>query len=524
MARSGCHGRQRWTLRRTERLGLALAALLLVGCPPSEEEQRRAAVSSFLSSEPTPSSLAVLQPGATAKLAEFESSVIDDGERDRLVKALVLIDDPESHELLLHVLAGEPQRTNIAFATARQYQKLATHLDLLYDRLTPEVRQEVFCDVCWPAFDSDGEGVLDSCIAIWIAENDATRSRWLRLFTHAGPQDSAAPYRLLAEGLEGEAAREEIEAVATRIAGGEVIPESRSARDAMKLTALIAERDARLRGGPGDHLSVAFEGGYVEVTPSDPDSDFGRTGHRLLADLPMHCLTAWGAGAIGERLSLEVTLKGSKLRPEVGIVGLAEPVEEVSGGIPGEPAAPPAQDPTELMRACLEIGLAEVHARTAPWTPRFGKTRFAVRSVSGESWDELAEGRLVLSSGELRTLADKLRESGTPAWRARLEIAGREEPPLRDLGTTDLGFCLAYVSADWADCATWLGEMATVDVEVDDMLRKGLRDADPRMRGLCRVALSVSLDDEGLEEAAQPPPAEESADPPTEAAAGETTP
>jgi hypothetical protein len=79
------------------------------------------------------------------------------------------------------------------------------------------------------------------------------------------------------------------------------------------------------------------------------------------------------------------------------------------------------------------------------------------------------------------------------------------EPPLRDLGSVDLGYCLVYVGEGWDDCAHWLGEVAQLEKPVDDVLRQGLRDVDPAIRALCRAALSVALDEEGLDEAAKAP-------------------
>jgi len=483
-----------------------LAAFLLLGCPPSEEEERRAAVLTFLSAEPSPSSLAVLQPGAADKLAAVEPTLTDDTQRDRLVRALVLIDDERSREVLLDVLGRDPARTRVAFDTAAQYQRLPSHLDLLYAGLGADTRQQVFVDACWPAFSVDEQGVLDTCRRLWSEESAETQSRWLRLFTLAGPPHDPTPYAALADGLHDELADQLAELV-QRIGGGDVVPSDPVARDAMRLDAILAERRARRQGRAASDLTVAFDGGFVVVAPQDPASDSGRTGHRLLADLPMHCAAEWGAGNVGDSVTLEVRLAGSKTHPSVRLVGQEDAPAMPDGGSAGEE---PPRD--ELLRACLEIGLAEVHgAGSAPWVPRFGTSRLTLRSHAGARWSELDAGSVVMTEADVQLLADKLRESGTPAWRERLLLEGRGALPLRDLGSTDLGLCMAYVAADWPDCATWIGEVSAVDVATEDVLRMGLRDADGRMRGLCRAALSVRLDDEALEEAAKPPqpPADE---------------
>jgi len=488
------------------RTGLvSLLLLLLLGCPPSEEEEQRAAALLFLESNPTPSSLAVLQPGASGKLAAVEPEVTDDGRRNRLVKALVLIDDDESHALLVDVLSREPGRTTVAFSTARKYQKLSSHLELLYDRLPAGTQRQVFEDACWPAYSEDVDAVLPTCQTIWSAETAATQSQWMRLFTHAGPQDDAAPYERLAEGLASDLS-DELDELVLRIAGGTAVPEQ---RDTLTLESRLVQRRARLEGAPSDNLSVAFDGGYVEVLPLDPDSDFGRTGARLLADLPMPCAATWGASSPGRTCTLEIRLNGSKHTPVVEVVGKEPSIPAAGDGQDAVAAA----DPLELLSECMQGGLTEKHAEaTAPWVPRFGECRITLRSQRGESWSDLEEGRVVMTSSDLMQIGEALADSGTPAWRARLDIAGREKPPLRDLGATDLGFCMAYVRQGWTDCAHWLGLAATVDDPLDDLLRTGLRDVDPDVRSLCRAALSVSMDDESLDEASAPPPTEDPAE------------
>ena len=495
-----------------------LLLLFLLGCPPSEEEEQRAATLSFLESNPTPSSLAVLQPGAAEKLAAIEPEVADEGKRDRLVKALVLIDDDVSHALLVDLLSEEPHRTTVAFSTARKYQKLSSHLELLYDRLPAETQQEVFIDSCWPSYTDDAHSVLSTCKAIWAAETAETQSYWMRLFTHAGPHDQAAPYEGLADGL-AEGITGELNEIVVRVSGGTAVPADPDARDVLGLESRLALRQTRLEGAPSGNLSVTYDGGYVEVLPLDPDSDFGRTGARLLADLPMQCAATWGAASSGQTSTLEIRLNGSKQGPVVAVVGQAD--ARVAKDVAADPevSETTAGDRDELLRACMAIGLTEKHAEgTAPWTPRFGACRITLRSLRGANWSELEEGRVVLTTADLLQIAEALRETGTPAWRARLDIGKAEEPPLRDLGSTDLGFCMAFVRADWPDCAHWLGMAAAVENPLDVLLRTGLRDVDPDVRGLCRAALSVSLDEDGIDEAAKPPeedpPGEEPAEPP----------
>jgi hypothetical protein len=494
-----------------------LAAFLLLGCPPSEEEERRAAVLTFLSAEPSPSSLAVLQPGAADKLAAVEPDLTDETQRGRLVRALVLIDDDSSRAILVDVLDRDPGQTHIAFETAAQYQRLPSHLDLLYTGLGAQTREQVFIDSCWPAFGADEHGVLATCRRLWGEEDEATQQRWLRLFTLAGPHDDPAPYEALAEGLRGGLVEQHGELV-LRISGGDVVPAEVGARDTLRFDALVAERRARREGSAAGDLTVAFDGGFVVVAPQDPASDSGRTGHRLLADLPMSCAATWGTGNLGDSVTLEVRLSGSKQRPGVRLVDLA-------GAAMDAPAVPASEEPPrdELLRACLEIGMADVHSvGSAPWVPRFGTSRITLRSHEGARWSELDAGSVVMTEADLRLLAEKLRESGTPAWRGRLALEGREELPLRDLGSVDLGFCMAFVAADWDDCARWLGEVSAVDGATQDVLRLGLRDADPDLRGLCRAALAVRMDDEALDDAARPPePASEDEDTEPATAAGE---
>jgi len=496
---------------RCRPVSLLLLALLL-GCPPSEEEEQRAATLSFLESNPTPSSLAVLQPGAAGKLAKIESEVVDDGKRDRLVKALVLIDDGDSHQLLVDILSREPERTSTAFSTARKYQKLSSHLDLLYGGLPSPTQQEVFIDACWPSYSEDRDGVQPTCTAIWEAEPAQTQSRWLRLFTHAGPHDDASPYEGLAQGLADDLGAE-LDEVVSRMKGGTAIPADPAARDLLRFESRLTQRRARTEGAPTDHRSVTYDGGYVEILPLDPDSDFGRTGARLLADLPMECAATWGAASPGRTSTLEIRLNGSKQGPAVDLVGQASAKASSDPDVEPDPSATTSEDIAELLRACIEIGLTEKHAAGgAPWAPRFGACRITLRSMRGGSWSELEEGRVVMTAADLMQVSEALRETGTPAWRARLGIQTVEEPPLRDLGSTDLGFCMAYVAAGWPDCAHWVGLAATVEKPLDTLLRTGLRDMDPDVRGLCRAALSVSMDEQGLEEAAKPPEPEGSED------------
>ncbi len=468
------------------RLFLIGLTILAVGCPPSPEEQRQAAVLTFLSTEPTPSSLAVLQPGAADKLREVEPTVTDEIQRDRVVKALVLIDDETSHELLVDLLGREPQRVGVAFETAEHYQRLPSHLDLLYSRVDLDTRQAVFATVCWPSFTSDDAGIGATCAQLWAQEPAEVQGRWLRLLTHHGPHDDAAPYEKLGEGAH-ESVAEALAEVVQRVGGGEVIPAE--ARAQLELSRTIADRRDRLGGG-GDHLTVSFEGGYVDVLPLDPDSDFGRTGNRLLADLPLDCVATWGAAEVGKSATLQIKLNGAKGTPSVTVVGAED-----------------ADTPAATLGTCTAVGLTAAHeAGSAPWIPRFGTCRLTLRSMRGSSWSQAEEGQAVLSEPDLQSLAEALRESGTPAWRERLDAASRPEPLLRDLGSVDLGYCLIYVGEGWDDCAHWLGEVAGLEKSVDDVLRQGLRDVDPAVRRLCRAALSVNLDEEGLDEAAKPPP------------------
>lgn len=467
------------------RLLLLVPTILALGCPPSPEEQRQAAVLTFLSTEPTPSSLAVLQPGAADKLREVEPTLTDEVLRDRVVKALVLIDDETSHEMLVDLLGREPGRTAVAFETAEHYQRLPSHLDLLYTRVDLATRQEVFATVCWPSFADDDAGVGATCAGLWSQEAAEDQGRWLRLFTHEGPHDDAAPYEKLAEGAH-EPVAGALQEVIQRVSGGEVI--AAEARPQFELSRTLADRRDRLGGG-GDHLTVAFEGGYVDVLPLDPDSDFGRTGNRLLSDLPLTCASTWGAADPGSSATLEVKLNGANNPPDVVVVGVDE-----------------ADTPAGAMGACMAAGLKGTHeAAAAPWIPRFGVCRLTLRSMRGSSWSKAEEGQAVLTEGDLQSLAEALRESGTPAWRARLDMRTRPEPPLRDLGSVDLGYCLVYVGEGWDDCAHWIGEVAQLEKPVDDVLRQGLRDVDPAIRALCRAALSVGLDEEGLEEASKAP-------------------
>ena len=471
------------------RLFLLGLTILVVGCPPSPEEQRQAAVLTFLSTEPTPSSLAVLQPGAADKLREVEPTLTDEVQRDRVVKALVLIDDETSHEMLVDLLGREPQRTAVAFETAEHYQRLPSHLDLLYTRLDLDTRQVVFATVCWPSFAVDDAGIGATCTQLWSQEPAEVQGRWLRLLTHHGPQDDPAPYEKLGEGTH-ESEAEALAEVVQRVGGGDLIPAE--ARPRLELSRTLADRRARLGGG-ADHLTVSFEGGYVDVLPLDPDSDFGRTGNRLLADLPLDCVASWGAAEVGRSATLEIKLNGAKAAPTATVV-----------------AAEDADTPAATLGSCTATGLTATHeAGSAPWIPRFGSCRLTLRSMRGASWSQAEEGQAVLSEPDLLSLAEALRESGTPAWRERLDAPARTEPLLRDLGSVDLGYCLVYVGEGWDDCAHWIGEVARVEKSVDDVLRQGLRDVDPAIRKLCRAALSVTLDEEGLDEAAKPPQPEE---------------
>jgi len=487
-----------------------------VGCPTSEEDERRAATITFLSSEPTPSSLAVLQPGAADKLQEIEPEVADEVMRDRLVRALVLVNDERSQQVLLAVLGKDPQRTTVAFATAKQYQLLPTHLDLLYDGLEGPVREEVFVEICWPSFKADPDGILESCQALWAAEPAETQDRWMRLFTHAGPRDDPQPYENLRVGLSLAEVEppmsERLNQVIERVAGGEVIPDDPSSREAMELPSVLNRRGSRMEGVRTNLPTVGFDGGSVEIIPPDPSSEFGKAVNLLMTDLPLGCAAAWGASTTGPSTAVTVDIKllGKATAPAVSALE-AKSGDKDKGNARTEVQEPPTEEqpqtPQDVLAECFAGDLAAIHGQgTAIWVPRFGTARLTLRANRGQSgWKAPADGQIVLGEAYLKTLSEALRESTTAAWRERLEIRERDVLPLGDLGSTDLGFCLAYVGAGWEDCAVWLGEVAALEPTTQDALRLGLRDVDPSVRKMCRVALTVSMDEESIDQAAQPP-------------------
>ncbi len=470
----------------------------------------------FLESDPTPSSLAVLQPDAAAKLAEVEPDIPDDLRRDRLVRALVLIDDRESHDLLVELLNREPERVQVAFDTAQRYQKLVSHLDLLYDQLEPSAREAVYRDVCWPALVAgDDDRVSGTCRELWAATAPEIQARWVRGFTVRGPHDDPAPYELLLGGASG-VGRDAVDEVITRVRGGDVIPADPDARLAASFSGVLTERLGRLDGARRGARTVSFDGGYVEIVPLDPRSEFGRVGNLVLDDLPQQCLADWGAAAGRSMVSatVELRLRGSAAAPTVEDVG--DRGEDAGGGEADGAGGEGGEDDgaggggasagTPLAR-CLAESLAETHAGgRARWIPRFGITRLTFRTHLGEAlaWSPGDGGRAPLSEGDLRRMAEALRESGTAAWLERIRPWDRDALPLRDLGAADLGFCLAYTAAGWDDCAAWLGEVAAGDDDLAAILRRGLRDTDPNVRLLCRRALSVSMDEESIAAAAAP--------------------
>lgn len=473
--------------------------LLVGGCPPSEDEERRAATLAFLDSDPSPSSIAVIQPGAATKLAEVEPQVTDGEQRDRLVRALVLDDTDASRAVLLDLLTREPTRIPVAFDTARRFSLVPQNLDLLYPRLNDETRGEVFLEACWPSFGGEPTEVLDVCKPLWAGESAALQSRWLRLATHLGPHDQVAPYEALREGLD-ESLTGELDVLVERIGGGTVIPaEPPEGRDAICLSGVIASRRARTDASPQKKRQVVHDGGTVDVVPLARGDSAG-VGARILGSLSADCVAGWATTVGTGRTSLQITLSGNRAAPTVT-------VDE--------------SEPGAALAECLQASLTATHSEgEARWIPLSGSPSFqlSVRSASS-GWD--SDDRTPLTDGELNTLAAALRETGTAEWRARLAVPATEEPLLRDLGSSDLGFCLAYVGADWDDCARWMGRMAGEDEDVEELLRAGLRDPDPSVRALARVALGERLDEDALEEAAKVPPKtpptgdDDSADAPT---------
>ncbi len=493
---------------------LTLIASLLVGCPPDEAEERRAAALVFLSSPPTPSSIEVLQPEAAQKLAEVEPTVTDDAMRQNLVTALVLIDDDDARSLLVEVLDKEPERVSTAFDTARQYGRLGNQLAVLYDQLDEGTRAAAFLDVCWPAYAGAEEELLETCGRLWAAADGETQSRWMRSFTLAGPQDDPAPYERLRTGVATDRVAE-LDEIVLRIGGGDVIPPEPAQRKALRLTARLDERRARYTREATGAPVVPVEGGFVELIPPDPGTDFGRVANQLMADVPLGCAGTWGAVA-GDRARavLEVTLQGARGAPTVRVVDTGSDRAGAASSAAAEgDGGEVEQTPEGQLRDCFEQGLAATHADgSAPWVPRSGTCRLTLQYQRGAApWAQREEGRVVLSDEDLRLLGDRLRDSGLEETRARLDWPAEAAPPLRDLGATDLGFCLAYVSHGWTDCAVWLGALATTDESLAGTLRRGLRDVDPAVRTLSRTALAVSMDDEALEQAAQPPEPEEPA-------------
>ena len=69
--------------------------------------------------------------------------------------------------------------------------------------------------------------------------------------------------------------------------------------------------------------TVSFRGGYVELLPLDPRSEFGRVGTLLQSDLPLGCAASWGASTSSPTtgVTLEVRLRGASQVPEVAIIG-----------------------------------------------------------------------------------------------------------------------------------------------------------------------------------------------------------
>jgi hypothetical protein len=493
--------------------GLALIALLLVGCPPSEDEERQTAALTFLSSPPTPSSIEVLQPRAAEKLAEIEPDIDDDAMRENLVTALVLIDDEASHQLLVQVLIAEPQRVSTAFDSARQYGKLGNQLAVLYDQLDDVSRTAAFLDVCWPAYVDDDAALLETCGRLWAASEGETQSRWMRQFTHVGPSDDPAAFERLREGVATDRS-EELDEIVLRVGGGEVIPAEPAARKLLRLSTKLEERRARYSREATGAPVVPVEGGFVELIPPDPGTDFGRVANQLLADVPLSCAGAWGGTASDRsRAVLEVVLHGTRQAPTVRVVSTGNKKSKGASAPAGDGEVETPATPEETLRACFEQGLAATHGGgSAPWVPRSGTCRLTLNFQRGASpWAKKDEGRVLLSDEDLRLMGERLRDSGTAEGRAGLDLSEHDPAPLRDLGSMDLGFCVAYVARDWTDCAVWLGEVATSDEPLQAALRRGLRDVEPAVRTLCRTALAVQLDEEALEEAAKPPePAEES--------------
>ena len=463
------------------RLLIAAALVLLAGgCPASEEEERRAATLAFLDAEPSPSSINVLQPDAAAKLAEVEPQVVDDLRRDRLVRALVLDDTDESRAVLLDVIGREPARIPVAFDTASRFGLVPRNLDLLYPRLDDAVRREVFVEVCWPAFRGDPNEVRNACGRLWADEPAALQGSWLRSMTHAGPSDDPAPYEHLREGLD-ETGTAELDELLLRIGGGEVIPAEPADREGRGLAGVLAERRSRLCGSGGNTLRVAFEGGAVQVRPPASDDEAGRLGRQLSGELTGGCVASWGAAVRSGNAAVEIRLQGGKTTPTVTA---------------GADAGPSAD-----LAACLQEGLATRHGEGAPWALLAGLPRITLTARRASAgWD--GEGGRALDERELGTLADALRSSGDGERHPELPFRGDGAPLIRDLGCTDLGFCLAYTAAGWDDCARWIGRFATADPATEEVLRLALRDPDPQLRALARAALAESLDEEALEEAA----------------------
>ncbi len=458
--------------------------LLVGGCPASEDEERRAATLAFLDAEPSPSSIAVIQPDAAGKLAEIEAQVSDTLRRDRLVRALVIDDTDESRAVLLDVLGREPGRIPVAFDTARRYQLVPRNLDLLYPRLDGPVRCEVFLDVCWPPAEDDAAEVGEVCRRLWTSEPPELQSRWLRRATHAGPSDDPLPYEGLRAGLH-ESLTGELDALIERIGGGEVVPaEPPEARDALRITGVRAARQAHTLGDTGRTRQIPFTGGLV-VASSPPTQDrAGSAGQRVLRAVPADCVASWGAATgIGNTI-VRYELSGDRAPPEV------------TGG---------ADEPDATLVQCLKAALeVQYGAGEASWVSLTARTSMQLAAQPAASgWDDDG-ARTPLSTLELGAIADALRESGGDDRLAALATRGEEPPLLRDLGSTDLGFCMAYVAAGWADCALWIGRRAAGDDELEATLRAALHDPDPGLRALARTALAEVMDEEAIQAAEQP--------------------
>ena len=213
------------------------------------------------------------------------------------------------------------------------------------------------------------------------------------------------------------------------------------------------------------------------LKPPASDDEAGRLGRQLGGDLAGGCVASWGAAVRSGSLALEIRLQGAKAPPTVDTGS-----EDGPGG---------------ELDSCLEGALAERHAAGSSWSPRAGLTRISLTARRASAgWDAGEEGRIPLDESQLRVLADALSRSGSDDWPRRLGGIHDEAPLLRDLGSTDLGFCLEYVAHDWNDCARWLGRMSAEDGELDDVLRAALADPDPGIRGLAQVALADRQDDE----------------------------